>query len=34
MPAASVGAGPVMEDGRPLMPLYRPTPVFKVRSLP
>ena len=32
--AASMGAGPAMGDGNPLMPQYRPTPVFEMRPLP
>ena len=32
--AASVGAGLATGDGRPLMPLYRPTPVFEMQPLP
>ena len=34
MSAASEGAGPAMGDVRPLMPLYRPTPVIVMRPLP
>ena len=30
----SVGGGPSIGDGRPLMPRYRPTPIFEMQPLP
>ena len=32
--AASVGAKLATGDGDPLMPLYKPTPVFEMQPLP